>query len=186
MTPSIRGVLGWWLVAALLGGCGDGKGGDSSGPVSGAASGSTGGLPSGATTPCGYLRTSPFSVWTDWVDDGGTPATGSCGDQLQVQIIDPLGVIDWQFGMAESGGWTGEDCFNGSGTMAVCHPVTVFGSTLNEVADCQPSSVVAGSTTLMDASKEPFLTYYLADANTCFVWGADASYYAALGCFELC
>lgn len=180
---------GWFaLGSAVLGACGSGKAdtGDSTW-VTGTTSGTgTTITATGTTSGTNVGTTTSFRVTTAWSDDGGLPGSGSCGDALAVLIQDPLGVAAWELGMAESGtgGWTGEDCLNGYGAYTVCHPIGTD-HTLQEVADCLPGSVVAGSTTLFDASKDPYLTYYLADATSCFVWGADAAYYAALGCDPL-
>ena len=88
------------------------------------------------------------------------------------------------FGMVASGapGWTGEDCLNGLGDYQICHGFHMD-LTLNEV--CAPADVVAGSTTLFDASLDSSITYYLGEGSTCLVWGPDAPYYAALGCHHL-
>lgn len=47
------------------------------------------------------------------------------------------------------------------------------------------ADVVAGSTTFFDASVGSDLTYYFHEGGGCFVFGADPSYYAGLGCTEL-
>lgn len=122
------------------------------------------GTPAGQTTPA-------FSVTVTWTDGGGV----GCDDSVRIQIVDPLGVQDWDFGMIRSD-YSGEDCLSG-----VCHPITVD-HTLLQVSDCQAASVVPGSTTFFDASSEPE-TYYLSDrTGACFLWGLDVAYYAALGC----
>ena len=144
-----------------------------------------GGTPVGSTTV-------PWCPILDWTDDGASPAdtdgdglndTG-CGDSLAICIVDPLGVTNWDFGMAEEGayGWTGEDCLNGYGAYSLCHPIGLM-HVLNQV--CRPDEVVPGQTTLLDAEKEPFLTYYLDDGAVCFTFGRDTSYYASLGCTEM-
>lgn len=158
----------------------------------------TPGTPSGTPTTgtlTGGTTTSTFSVTTTWTDvDAGPPSdsdadgvndTNCNADTLEIAIDDPLGVVNWEFGMTEQGasGWTGEDCLAGYAGFAFCHAITAPSTTLTEV--CTPAEIVEGATTLFDASKDPFLTYYLADASACFVWGADVGYYAALGCTEL-
>ncbi len=124
------------------------------------------GTPAGGTTP------EAFSVTTTWTEGG------PCGDSVRIQIVDPLEVSDWNFGMS-SGDYDGEDCMAGH----VCHPITAD-HTLHQVPDCLARSVVPGSTTFFDASAEP-TTYYLADGTACYAWGNDAAYYAGLGCDEL-
>ena len=140
--------------------------------------------------------TSYLIVDVDWIDDGLDPTDSdadgvvdtNCGDQVHISVSDPLGEPQWDFGIAETGavnGWFGEDCLAGDGETAICHRIGVA-HTLDEVTDCRVDSLLAGSRTLLDASKEPFLTYYLADTlGYCFVWGHDASYYDALGCTEI-
>ncbi len=125
------------------------------------------------------------SVPVHWEDD---ESTGSdCDDRLNICLGDPLGAMDWVFGMAETGvddGWMGEDCLNGDGDTQVCHPI---GDGVDRVLTqvCSSAEVIAGSTTFLDAGREPFLTYYLSDAEDCFVWGHDITYYAGLGCTEM-
>ncbi len=175
---------------AALAACGTSKDSDSVGTSTGYT---------GTQPVTGYTSTSvgtTFSVAVDWNDDDGQVPTDSdgdgildsgCGDSVDITIHDPLGVTDWSFGMVEAGpdGWTGEDCLTGFGTYAFCHQIGID-HTLAEVADCAAGSVVESSSTLLDASKEPSLTYFLEDGSGyCFVWGNDPSYYAAMSCVEL-
>ncbi len=176
------------FIAFALAGCGTGKDSDSAG-TTGTTTGST------TTGTTGGGTTSTFSVVVDWTDDGnsptdtdgdGLPDTG-CGDSVTITITDPLNAQNWDFGMAETAstnGWTGEDCLNGYGSFNICHPIGLT-ATLDEVSDCSANSVVAGQTTLLDAEKDPFTTYYLSDMSECFVFGDDPSYYASLGCTTL-
>ena len=134
----------------------------------------------------------------EWADDGfvptdtdkdGLPDTG-CGDSVTLTIDDPFGSTDWTFGMAETGsvgGWFGEDCFGGYASFYLCHPISGTSLALDEVTSCAASDVVAGATTLLDASREPAITYFLLDVvqSVCFAWGHDPSYYSALGCRPL-
>lgn len=178
------------FIAFALAGCGSGKDSDSTTTTGGTAGGTTGGTAGGTTG-----GTTSLSFVVDWTDDGYTPTdtdsdgfpdTG-CDDTVMTTITDPLGAPTWEFGMAETdstNGWTGEDCFNGYNTFAFCHSVGLT-HTLNEVTSCSVLDVVAGSTTLMDAEKDPFLTYYFAEGGDCFVFGNDPSYYATLGCTTL-
>lgn len=129
----------------------------------------------------------------DWVDDGqdpydtnsdGFPDAG-CNDTVRFMVNDPSGG-GWQVGMAETAatnGWTGEDCFNGYATFSICHPIDTGGDEIDEVPSCLPFDVVAGQTTLLDASKEPYLTYiFQTNAGSCHVTGDAPGYYGALGC----
>ena len=131
-----------------------------------------------------------------WTDDGndptdtgtdGLPDTG-CGDSVAITITDPMGQTAWKFGMAETGspsGWYGEDCYLGYAGYNVCHNIGVS-STITEVTSCALADVADGMT-LMDAKKDPFLTYYLEDGTTgdCFVWGEDVTYYGPQSCTEM-
>ncbi len=165
---------------------------DSTPPTS---TGTNVGTPVGTTTlgACG-VDSSMFAVTTNWVDDGLVPEdtdadgindTGCDGDVLEICIQDPLGQVDWLLGFVEDGpyGWAGEDCL-GTGGYDHCHTVTAPEDTIDEVCTLQE---VADGSTLMDALKDPFLTYYLEDPTTgaCFVWGTDVAYYAALSCTEM-
>lgn len=185
--------LGRWTWAALAVGVACGSPAKDSAPGGGSAVGTTTGTV--GATPTGGLTDGPcaFSV-TSWVDGGAAPSdgdgdgvndTGCDEDVLEICITDPLGTTEWWLGMAEDGpqGWTGEDCFAGAAGAALCHPVGIE-HTLTEV--CTPDEVVAGQSTLLDASKDPYLTYYLEDgAGACFVWGTNPAYYATLGCTEM-
>ena len=173
----------------LVLGCGADKDSDTVVTGPGTSAGTTGG-----TTTTGCTSTA-FYATASWADDGlvptdsdgdGFPDTG-CGDSVVIDIIDPLGVLAWEFGMAETdsaSGWLGEDCFNGSGAYALCHPIGID-HTLDEVATCAAADVLPGTSTLLDASRDAALTYYLSDGTSCFVWGHDVDYYLSLGCFDL-
>ncbi len=137
-----------------------------------------------------------LSVIVDWTDDGEVPTdtdgdtfpdTG-CGDTVTITITDPLGETAWFFGMAETGsaaGWFGEDCIGGDAGFDLCHGIGIS-TTLDEVTDCSVNSVVAGTSTLFDAAKDPHLTYYLEDsAGNCFVFGDDTAYYGVQNCTEM-
>jgi len=137
-----------------------------------------------------------LEVEVTWTDDGAVPEDTDgdslpdvgCGDSVSISITDPDGEANWDFGMAETGsgnGWFGEDCFEGYASFNHCHAIGVNAS-LDEVTDCGAASVVAGTSTLLDAAKDPFLTYYLADSlGSCFVWGHDVAYYGPLACTEM-
>lgn len=157
--------------------------------------GTPGGTPTSGPLTGTATGTTTFAVTVTWTDvDGGVPedtdANGvndaNCNaDTLEIDIADPLGAVAWDFGVVEQGvyGWRGEDCGGGSGAFVICHAVEAPTDVLTEV--CVPGEVVGGATTLFDASKDPYLTYYLSDGASCFVWGADVAYYATLGCTEL-
>ncbi|MEZ4318470.1 MAG: hypothetical protein R3F61_13240 [Myxococcota bacterium] len=84
---------------------------------------------------------------------------------------------------AGGSGWFGEDCYLGTGSYQLCHPVGMTGATLTYVA--APGDVVEGSTMLLSvdtpASSTPALTYILIGETSgeCWVWGDDITYYAA-------
>lgn len=163
------------FVALALAACGSSKDSDSTGgSATGSATGTVTGTATGTTG-----GTTTFSVTTSWTDAGDA-------DTIDIVIVDPLGVTAWDFGMVEdasvsSNPWTGEDCLAGYGSFAYCHPIGV-NHTLTQTLDLP---LTEGSETLFDSSKDPYLTYYLADAASCFVWGADVAYYSSLGCDEL-
>ncbi len=142
-----------------------------------------------------FPGTTYLTVWANWLDDGQVPTDidgdslpdVGCGDSVTVQISDPFGETDWRFGMAETGsswGWFGEDCYVGYANFNFCHRVG-FNTTIPEVTSCSVFDVMDGRT-LMDSSKDPFLTYYLEDSmGNCFVWGHDPTYYGPLNCAVL-
>ena len=166
-------------------------------PTTGTATGTaTGtGTGTGTTSICnpGGLTGTQFLVSIDWTDDGLLPTDSDgdglndtgCDDVLNICINDPYGVSMWDFGMTEIGaqGWTGEDCLAGYGAYNLCHEVTAPSDSLDQV--CDPALVVRSESTLFDASKDPYLTYYLSDQSACFVFGADTAYYGSLGCTEM-
>lgn len=162
------------FVALALAACGSSKDSDSStGPTGGSATGAATGTATGTTG-----GSTPFSVTTLWTDAGNA-------DTLDIDIVDPLGVTAWDFGMAEGDstmGWTGEDCLNGYAGYNICHAIGI-NHTLTQTTVI--GNVASGTFTLLDSSKDPHLTYYLADATSCFVWGLDPAYYASLACDEL-
>jgi len=140
----------------------------------------------------GPTTTGNLVVSANWTDDGQQPQDTDgdslpdvgCGDSVQITIQDPLGEPSWSFGMAETGqpnGWTGEDCYMGYAWINVCHSVGI-NSSIPEVTSCSALDVTDGRT-LLDASKDPFLTYFLEDSlGNCFVWGHDTSYYGPMVC----
>lgn len=131
-------------------------------------------------TPTG---TAPIDTGT--VDTGAPPAP-SCSSQVDILVHESYGAPNFDFGMVDAsstGGWTGEDCIS---VPSLCHSIAPQ-HTLHTTTDCDRASAVAGSTTGFGLGDEPFLTYYLEDGSVgyCWVWGADPSYYASLGCQQL-
>lgn len=173
--------------------------GTGTGTGTGSGTSTTAGTPTGVTT--GSTTTVPRSASSglgfvvDWTNDGYTPTDtdgdglpdAGCDDSLSIEILDPLAIPSWSFGIAETqiaNGWTGEDCLNGYGSYTLCHTIGLT-ATLNEVSSCQASDVVAGSTTLFHAEQNPFVTYMFHDGSYCFAFGNDPAYYQSLGCFQL-
>ena len=167
-----------------------------SGTGTGTGTGSTTGTGTGTTTGTETTTTDwcdsftppggggAFSIAINWTDDGQDPPA-SCNDDVVILIRDPMGRVDWNLGMAQdgAGGWSGEDCINGT---AICHPISAPCHQLRQVSSCDAADIVAGSRTFVDASAEPFLTYFLEDATgSCYVFGTDTAYYAALSCTEI-
>jgi len=136
-----------------------------------------------------------LTVTVTWTDDGLTPEDTdgdslpdiNCDDSVGIVIVDPLLETAWDFGMAETGsgnGWYGEDCYEGYASFNFCHSIGINAS-IPEVSSCSALDVADGAT-LLDAEKDPFLTYYLADSlGNCWVWGHDTSYYGPLACEEM-
>ena len=101
---------------------------------------------------------------------------------VDVRISDPEGRTGWSFGMAEteagSAGWFGEDCFVGTGGIALCHPIPGRRLVLDQGSF---DEVEEGTRTLLWSEMD--LTYFLeAPDGDCWVWGHDPSYYDGLGC----
>jgi hypothetical protein len=97
------------------------------------------------------------------------------------------------FGLAEDGaeGWTGEDCYLGytltdGSVLAYCHPADVDGVSLGYGGGTSDLQEGVETVFVDDAAKDS-VTYYLEDVATatCWVWGANPSYYAGLGCEEI-
>lgn len=128
-------------------------------------------------------------------DGGGTALTMDCewaGGGLDVTLTGGDSAGYW-VGLAETecGGaacWTGEDCVygytTGSGTTYnFCHPASASGVFLQTVDSFE--AIVEGSTTIHSASTVN--TYFMEEVSTgtCWVWGADTSYYGGLGCTDI-
>ena len=146
---------------------------DSAGTTGGTTTGTTTGT-TGTTAPTASVTWGAASV--DLVVSGGPGA--------------------YWFGMAEAGedGWTGEDCVYGyelddGSVLAWCHDGTDTGTSLTYGGDAV--ALVAGTTVFTDASFDGSVTYYLESDpeyggdGSCYVWGADATYYDGLGCSAL-
>jgi len=151
----------------------------------------------GIDQSCTGFDGSDFSVDVTWIDDGnlpsdsdgdGFPDTG-CGDQVEVEVFDPLGQTNWSFGMAETGnpiGWFGEECFQGYAVFNHCHPFAGTVLVLDEVASCSVFDIVDGAATYFSADKNPLISYYLEDwLGNCYVWGDAPAYYGPLACTTL-
>ena len=131
--------------------------------------------------------------WTD-----GSTTDPTVPDRLHIDWL--YGPVDpeareMSFGMADTAAappelpWNGEDCLDGTEPFMHCHDIRIDQpTTLSQVFE--PSLVVPGRTTLMDASKDPpgadpLITYYIAAAGRCWAWGHDPSYYEPRGCERL-
>lgn len=136
----------------------------------------------------------------DWGTATGTTTgtTGTGGPAVSVNWgssgidVDISGGSSGWFGMAETYDcddcWTGEDCVYGysysGGSLNYCHSVGGSGTSLTYGGDA--GNLMSGTTVFPDASFESYVTYYLEqDDGSCYVWGADPSYYDGLGCSSL-
>jgi hypothetical protein len=121
--------------------------------------------------------------------DGINDAIGGDDDGDAIALFITGGTGSYEFGLAQTAvgpfqGWFGEDCFTGD----LCHPTGPDGVILSGVREI--NAIVPGQTTLIpvDFPEEatPDLTYYVGRPSdldaTCWVWGDDPAYYAALGC----
>lgn len=138
--------------------------------------------------------------------DGGTdvepeaPAASVTWGAASVDIAVSGGGGAWWFGLAEVGAdcgedcWTGEDCVYGFETgdgevLAYCHDAGDAGTSLAYGGD--PRALAAGTTVFQDASADGSVTYMLESDpeyggdGSCWVWGADVSYYDGLLCGSL-
>ena len=132
------------------------------------------------------------------MDTGGSAALefdvswGSSSLDLTIMNGDPNG--NYYFGIAETSDgcgdqcWTGEDCYLGydleseNNTLTYCHPSSSTGVSLSYGGST--SSLVEGSETVFTANFEDQVTFYVENysSGSCWVWGAQPSYYADLGC----
>ena len=145
----------------------------------------------------------------DCDDDGSTwtgtgTGTGSTGPAVSVEwgsssvdIAISGGPGAYWFGMAETIGceecWTGEDCIYGyvydGGSLNYCHDAGDNGTTLTYGGDA--GGLEAGTTVFPSDQYDASITYYLeSDVDfggdgSCYVWGADTTYYDGLGCTNL-
>jgi hypothetical protein len=86
--------------------------------------------------------------------------------------------------------WLGEDCWHGdvdaSGApIDNCHPAEEGLNVWASGAD--PETLDPASETAFTAADEDILTYYLHEvaSGSCWVWGADVSYYTELRCTQI-
>jgi hypothetical protein len=116
---------------------------------------------------------------------------------VDLTIMNGDSASEYYFGIAETndgclnaeyGCWTGEDCYLGydlvttSDTLSYCHPSSSTGASLAYGGD--PNALSEGSATVFSADFEGLVTFYVENytSGECWVWGADTSYYADLGC----
>lgn len=98
-----------------------------------------------------------------------------------------------QFGAAETGsgvaGWYGEDCLldpddDRDGGYEVCHTFLPGVTRLELRVVDEPSSVMAGESTMLFVSNPEAWTWFLhvVDTGWCAAWGDDVSHYSSMGC----
>ena len=146
-------------------------------------------------------------------EDSGTPVVAdplstsvSWGDSsVSLSLENAETGASYYWGIAENAGscltseygcWTGEDCFMGfdltdGGNYLYCHEVGATGGSLSYGA--APDSVVEGGTTVFSSANFSTVVTYLLDnaasteAESCWVWGADTTYYNGYGktCVEM-
>ena len=128
---------------------------------------------------------------------GGAPTASVTWGGASVDVAVAGGPGAYWFGMAETTGcddcWTGEDCVYGYSyggtTYAYCHDAGDTGTSLAYGGDATP--LAAGTTVFGSDDFDSRVTYYLeSDTDfggdgSCYVWGADNSYYDGLGCGQL-
>ena len=128
---------------------------------------------------------------------GGGPSASVTWGSRSVDLTVSGGPGAYWFGITEStcdDCWTGEDCIYGyslgDGTvLAWCHDAGDTGTSLTYGGS--PIELDAGTTVFPDATYDGKVTYYLESDpefggdGSCYVWGADPSYYAGLGCTNL-
>jgi hypothetical protein len=149
---------------------------------------------SGAAT--GTTGTTTGTTGTGTTGPGNPTASVTWG-AASVDVTISGGPGAYWFGMAETVGcddcWTGEDCvygYDASGTtLAYCHDGTDTGTSLTYGGNA--NALDAGTTVFADAAFDGSVTYYLESDpdfggdGSCYVWGADNSYYDGLGCTAL-
>lgn len=141
------------------------------------------------------------STWTGTTSSTGTGTTGPSASVVwgsaSVEIAVSGGPGAYWFGMAETIGcedcWTGEDCIYGyeysGGSLNYCHDAGDNGTTLTYGGDA--ASLAAGTTLFPNGDYEYAITYFLESDvefggdGSCYVWGADTTYYDGLGCTNL-
>lgn len=129
---------------------------------------------------------------------GSTPTANIAWTETAVELSASGGGGAWWFGMAEIVGcdddcWTGEDCVYGyaaSGTtLSYCHDAGDGATSLTYGGD--PAALQAGETVFTGPEFGDKVSYYLESDielggdGSCYVWGADSSYYDGLGCTAL-
>jgi len=123
-------------------------------------------------------------------------ASVSWGDSsVSLSITNGDSAASYNWGIAENSGgclssewgcWTGEDCHMGfdltsGGNYSYCHPVSSTGGSLAYGAS--PDAVAEGDSTVFGEASFSTVTTHVLDnaasteAESCWVWGADTSYY---------
>jgi hypothetical protein len=133
-------------------------------------------------TDTGYYSEIP-EVGVEWTSSG-------------VELYVYGGAGAYWFGMAQTDGcedcWTGEDCVYGyeadGASLLYCHDAGDWGTSLTYGGD--RTALAAGTTAFVDGTVAAGVTYFLeSDVSfggdgSCYVWGADPSYYDGLGCTQ--
>jgi hypothetical protein len=147
------------------------------------------------TTTTGYYGTTGTGTTTGTTGTSMPTASVDWGSSAVVVDVSG-GAGGWWFGMAEVAGcddcWTGEDCVFGyeysGGVLAWCHDAGDTGTTLTYGGD--PIGLNRG-TTAFSRSADGDVAYFLESDmeyggdGSCWVWGADPTYYDGLGCTAL-
>lgn len=132
---------------------------------------------------------------TGW--SGASPAVRVSWGPETVELAVSGGPGAYWFGIAETAGcedcWTGEDCIFGyetdGMTLSYCHDAGDVGALLFYGGDA--AALPLGSTAFPGPDAAERVTYYLESDTeyggdgSCYVWGADVSYYDGLGCMAL-
>ena len=150
------------------------------------------------TTSTGWETTGTGGTGTGGTTTtGGAPTASVTWGASSVDIDVAGGPGAYWFGIAETADcddcWTGEDCVYGYSyggtTFAYCHDGGDTGTSLAYGGDA--TQLAAGTTVFGSDDFDGKVTYYLESDRdfggdgSCYVWGADNSYYDGLGCDQL-